>query len=155
LRTYGRQSMWIAATTLMAFAFAVTLAAVAGRAQGAKSQRTVWDGVYTEAQAQRGQAAYKQSCEGCHSDDLRGRGNAPSLIEESFAFQWGDLSVGDLRAKTQLMPSDRPGSLPLQAYIDIIAFVLQKNEMPAGQQELGIDVTTLKQIFITAKPAGK
>jgi hypothetical protein len=53
------------------------------------------------------------------------------------------------------MPSDRPGSLPLQTYIDIIAFVLQKNEMPAGQQELGTDVTALKQIFITAKPAGK
>ena len=40
-------------------------------------------------------------------------------------------------------------------YIDIIAFLLQKNDMPAGQQELATDVPTLKQIFITAKPAGK
>jgi len=136
----------------IALAFAVTLAAVAVGAQSSKAPRTVWDGVYSEAQAKRGQAAYTQSCEACHADDLRGRGNAPSLIEESFAFQWGDLSVADLFAKTQLMPSDRPGSLPLQTYIDIIAFLLEKNEMPAGQQELGTDVATLKQIFITAKP---
>jgi quinoprotein glucose dehydrogenase len=142
-------------STKLALVFAATLTAVVGGAQGAKAQRTVWDGVYTEAQAQRGQAAYKQSCEACHADDLRGRGNAPSLIEESFTFQWGDLSVADLFAKTQLMPSDRPGSLPLQTYIDIVTFLLQKNEMPAGPQELGTDVASLKQIFITAKPAAK
>ena len=138
-------------TTLMAVAFAVTFTAVAARAQGSTAQRTVWDAVYTEAQAQRGQAAYKQSCEACHADDLRGRGNAPSLIEESFAFQWGDLSVADLFAKVQLMPSDRPGSLPLQTYIDIIAFLLQKNTFPAGERELGFQQDALQQILITTK----
>ena len=146
------RSAWIACGIALLFAGHSTL--VAGLAQRPAGQRTVWDGVYTEAQAQRGETVYTQSCASCHSDDLRGQGSAPSLVEEAFASQWGDLSVADLFAKTRLMPLESPRSLPDQSYIDVVAFVLQKNEMPAGQKDLEIDVSVLKQIFITAKPAG-
>jgi len=114
-------------------------------------KRTVWDGVYTEAQAERGRSAYAQACASCHADDLRGKSTAPSLIEESFMFLWADMSVGDLFERTRLlMPSDRPGSLPPATYADIIAFIAQKNGFPAGA-ELGTDVGILKQILITEK----
>lgn len=114
--------------------------------------RTVWDRVYTEAQAARGQAGYMQACASCHADDLRGRGTAPALVEETFAFQWGDTSVGDLFARTKtLMPSDRPGSLSDQTYADILAFVLQSNTFPSGEQELDTDLAALKQIRIVIK----
>jgi len=113
--------------------------------------RTVWDGVYTEAQAERGRAGYMQTCVGCHRDDLRGDSTAPSLVGESFLFLWGDMEVGELSARIQkLMPPERPGSLPAQAYIDIIAFILQKNAFPAGTQELGSNPDSL-HIGITAK----
>ena len=112
--------------------------------------RTVWDGVYTDAQAERGRASYQQSCVGCHRDDLRGDNTAPSLVGESFTFLWGDMEVGELSARIQkLMPPERPGSLPAQTYIDIIAFILQKNGFPTGDVELGADAAG-QHILITA-----
>ena len=48
-------------------------------AQGAPSGGTVWDGVFTEAQASRGEAAYGRSCAVCHKEDLLGGGTAPAL----------------------------------------------------------------------------
>jgi S-disulfanyl-L-cysteine oxidoreductase SoxD len=128
----------------------VVAALIGARAQEPK--RTVWDGVYTAAQAERGGTAYAQACGSCHADDLRGRSTAPSLIEESFLFLWSDMSVGDLFERTRmLMPSDRPGSLPAGTYADIMAFIAQKNGFPPGTTELGTDVGALKQILITEK----
>ena len=116
------------------------------------TQDTVWDGVYTAQQALRGQAEYMKACASCHADDLRGKSTAPSLVEESFAFLWGDTSVGELLEKTQkLMPSDRPGSLPAETYRDIVAFILQSNKFPAGEQELASDPEALRKILITTK----
>lgn len=115
--------------------------------------RTVWDRVYTEQQAQRGRTEYMQACASCHGEDLRGRSTAPSLVEESFAFLWNDRSLGELLERTQtLMPSDRPNSLSSQSYRDIVAFVLEANKIPPGDQELDADAQALLQVFITAPP---
>jgi S-disulfanyl-L-cysteine oxidoreductase SoxD len=123
----------------------------AARGQDAKvtTARTVWDGVYTEEQAARGRNQYMQSCASCHARDLRGDSTAPSLIEESFSFQWGDATIGELldRIRT-LMPSDRPNSLSGQAYRDIVSFVLQSNKFPPGPKELDDDPDALRQILI-------
>jgi cytochrome c553 len=118
----------------------------------AAAERTVWDGIYTEQQAARGRTAYLQACASCHADDLRGKSTAPSLVEESFAFQWGDMSVGALLERTRtLMPLDRPNSLSSESYRDIVAFLLQSNKFPAGQDELESDPQALRQIPITMK----
>lgn len=94
--------------------------------------------------------AYQQACVACHREDLRGDNNAPSLVGESFMFLWGDMEVGELDAKIQkLMPPERPGSLPAQTYIDIVAFILQKNEFPAGTRELGADADSLHALITT------
>jgi mono/diheme cytochrome c family protein len=112
----------------------------------------VWDGVYTTAQADRGRAEYMSACVSCHAEDLRGKGTAPALAEESFAFQWDGTTVGELFTRTKtLMPSDRPGSLADQAYADIVAFLLRANAFPAGASELGPDPAELKQIRIVMK----
>jgi cytochrome c553 len=117
-----------------AFLMACCVALVAAQA------RTVWDRVYTDAQAERGRAAYQQNCVACHREDLRGDNTAPSLVGESFMFLWGDMEVGELSARVQkLMPPERPGSLPAQAYTDIVAFILQKNSFPPGDKELAVD----------------
>ena len=121
----------------------------------AAQTRTVWDGVYTDAQAERGRASYQQSCAACHREDLRGDSTAPSLVGESFTFLWGDMEVGELLARMQkLMPPERPGSLPPQTYIDIVAFMLQKNAFPAGSMELSADPAAL-HILITASRPGR
>ena len=124
-------------------------------AAGNQAARTVWDGVYTDAQSERGGMAYQQACVACHREDLRGDNTAPSLVGESFTFLWGDMEVGELSAKIQkLMPPERPGSLPAQTYSDIIAFILKKNLFPSGATELSSDADALR-ILITATRPGK
>ena len=114
--------------------------------------KSVWDGVYTEEQAQRGQATYLRECSSCHLDDLLGDGIAPALIGQSFGFRWHDLSVGDVIATIRTtMPEGAPASLSMQAYVDIAAYLLKVNQYPAGEEELERDVSTLDQIMIEAK----
>src|SRR6267378_7157138 len=108
-----RWLVWLTSVTLLACALAVNVIAQQ-RDQDAKATpgSTVWDGVYTGEQARRGQAEYNAACSSCHAEDLRGNGTAPSLVDESFSFLYGDTTVGELweRIRT-LMPSDRPNSL--------------------------------------------
>ncbi len=121
------------------------------QATQADVQRTVWDGVYTEEQAERGGVQYTESCAGCHAPDLRGNTTSPSLVGLSFAFLWGERTLGELFGNIQeLMPTDRPGSLSAQTYRDILAFILRANIYPTGTQELEAD--GLDQILITDKP---
>lgn len=116
-----------------------------------ENQRTVWDGVYSEEQAERGQVLYTESCAGCHAADLRGDNTSPSLVGMSFEFLWGGSTLGELFTRVQeRMPTDRPGSLSAQTYRDILAFVLRANSYPAGPEPLGDDV--LDHILITANP---
>jgi mono/diheme cytochrome c family protein len=142
------------AVIILWFAIVAAAAGAAGHAQpaGTNASRTVWDGVYTEAQGLRGEAQYKQSCASCHGQDLRGDGTAPSLLEESFAFLFDDLTLRELMDRVQRMPPDRPNSLPAQAYSDVLAFVLQSNKFPAGTQELAVEPDALDGIRITKKP---
>jgi len=139
---------WLANATLVVHATGRTPAQDARP----RSERTVWDGVYTEEQAQRGRTEYMQACASCHAEDLRGRSTAPSLVEESFAFQWSDTTVGELFERTRtLMPSDRPSSLSSQSYRDIVAFILQSNKFPPGEKELDADLEALRLILIITK----
>jgi cytochrome c553 len=114
--------------------------------------RTVWDGVYTAEQAARGRADYTKSCASCHAVDLRGSSTAPSLVEDSFAFLFGELTVGELYSRIcKLMPADRPGSLSVQSCRDITAFLLQSNSFPTGDNELDGDQAVMEQILIATK----
>jgi quinoprotein glucose dehydrogenase len=131
---------------------AVWLAAAAAvgptHAQGAGA--TVWDGVYSEAQAVRGQEQYDRSCAGCHGKDLGGSNTAASLVDESFAFLFEDMTLGEVLDRIRsIMPPDRPNSLSAESYCDIVAFLLKSNKMPAGARELTTDYDALNKIRIT------
>jgi mono/diheme cytochrome c family protein len=115
---------------------------------------TVWEKVYTAPQAARGKDAYLAECSACHSEDLGGSGYAPALKGSEFAAAWNDKTVGDFFDRIRrLMPPDSPGSLPADKYRDIIAYVLQSNGFPAGDQELSADRAALRAIRITAPPS--
>ena len=116
---------------------------------------TVWDRVFTEEQATRGQQSYQDNCEACHLESLVGDGYAAALVAEDFSIRWSGLSVDDLfTAIATAMPPGDPGGLSFQAYIDIVSYVLKVNDIPAGDTELPTDTEMLKQILITAKPEG-
>ncbi|MBT8148097.1 MAG: cytochrome c [Gammaproteobacteria bacterium] len=121
-------------------------------AGSAQQPVSIWDGIYNEAQAQRGADHYRARCASCHSADLRGNSNSPSLLGMSFMFVWEGRSVGELFEKMRAeMPTDQPGSLPTQAYIDVLAFILSSNEFPAGKSELAADQSLLNGIAITPR----
>src|SRR5579862_4114370 len=89
--------------------FLVSATASLGTAQTGKPHRTVWDGVYTEAQAARGAMAFGQSCGGCHV--LAAEGRAP-LAGDPFWKSFAQKTVGDLLEYVSTnMPNGTPGSL--------------------------------------------
>lgn len=124
----------------------------------AQPTKSVWDGVYTQAQADRGKTAYADQCASCHGADLTGGEMAPPLAGGEFMQGWDGLTVGDLfdRVRTS-MPQNAPGSLTPQQNVDILSFVLASNKFPAGATELPTEAAALKQIKVEAKktPAGQ
>ena len=115
--------------------------------QASASTRTVWDGVYTLAQAKRG-ALKSGLCTSCHGDGFDG-GSAPQLVGEAFLSRWEGKSVGDLFDLIRLtMPDDDPGALPREQYADLIAYILAVNKFPTGNAEIGTSIEPLKQVQI-------
>ncbi len=113
-----------------AAAAAVMLSAAA--ASGAQSA----EGTYTAAQAAAGRAVYEQACARCHQSNLQGSFEAPQLAGESFLQFWGDLSPRDLYDRTRSsMPPDED-ALADEAYVDVVAYLLQANGAPAGDAPL-------------------
>ena len=104
-----------------------------------QTPRTVLDGVYTDGQAKRGEAAYSMNCAGCHGEDLFGRAMGP-LRGEHFLDRWREdgLNVLFTHIRTK-MPANAAGSLGEATYLDILAYILQVNAFPAGTRELTAD----------------
>lgn len=120
-------------------------------AQEPPKKRSVWDGVYTEQQARRGEATYARACEACHGADLSGNPveEVPSLVWDAFLAQWSDRTVKELYdAVKRSMPRDAPGSLNARAYADVIAYVFQSNKIPSGAKELSLNPDAQAQIVI-------
>lgn len=122
----------------------------------AAQTKSQWDGVYTEAQAKRGEALYGQYCASCHGADLAGGEMAPSLTGGEFTANWNDLSLGDLYERFRIsMPQNAPGSLSRQQNSDILAYVLRKMNAPVGSAEVSTVTDELKGIkFLASKPGG-
>lgn len=99
--------------------------------------RTVWDGVYSEAQAERGRTAYARHCASCHAADLSGSLEARPLAGSRFMQDWSEDTVDTLYTRVRnLMPFDDPATLPDEIYLDSVAFILQYNGFPAGAGDL-------------------
>src|SRR5262245_41859767 len=114
-------------------------------AQGAKpTGPTVWDGVFTDAQADRATGTFSQNCERCHT--LTSQGTRP-LSGEKFWEGYTQKTVGDLLnfVKTN-MPNGQGGSLPAATYNDLVALILKSNGFPAGKTEVSPDTVATVQI---------
>jgi mono/diheme cytochrome c family protein len=132
-------------------------------------RNTIWGGVYSEAQARRGEQVFKTECSYCHKEDLSGGffddglGRAPALagkraFDSSFVDRWGGLTLADMISTiAATMPQKRPASLTLENYLDVASYLLSKNDVPAGISELPGDVNALSGIEIVPRrsmPAG-
>jgi len=113
----------------------VVIALAGGLATGlAQAPASVLDGVYTTAQAERGDAAYATYCSGCHEGQ---DADGPELTGRVFLDRWREDTLEPLFTfiKTR-MPGNLPGGLSEREYADIMAHILQANDFPAGEKEL-------------------
>src|SRR5262249_35038585 len=112
----------------------------------AAQSQTVRQGVYTDAQAARGQAIYKERCASCHGDALGGR-MGPALTGDDFVTVWSKEPLFELASKIRnTMPQTEPGALTWPQTADLVAYILQSGKFPAGRSELRGDEEALKQI---------
>jgi mono/diheme cytochrome c family protein len=106
---------------------------------------TVWDGVFTDAQADRAAGTFSQNCERCHT--LASQGTRP-LTGDKFWEGYTQKTVGDLLTfvKTN-MPNGQGGSLPATTYNDLVALILKSNGFPPGKAELTPETVAGVQII--------
>jgi mono/diheme cytochrome c family protein len=118
----------------------------------AAGSRSARDGVFTKAQATRGQAAYREDCAKCHSENLAGGESSPSLVGDEFIKKWYGKTANDLFELTRkTMPADDPGHLSRRQYTDLLAYMLSANDYPAGEKELDSSAEALSDIRIEAR----
>ncbi|MBF8299891.1 MAG: Quinoprotein glucose dehydrogenase [Acidobacteria bacterium] len=118
----------------------------------AQANRTVADGVYSDRQAQRGQAVYDLQCRACHGATLAGE-LGPPLAGTDFLRVWDTLPLADLVDKIQhTMPATSPGTLSRAQATDIVAYLLKVSAFPTGPAELRAD-DTLKQTALVGPTA--
>ena len=106
-----------------------------------QDKTSVRSGVYTAAQAGRGQAIYKSKCASCH---------APGYFtdEQLYANYAGQPLFELFDVISDSMPEDNPGSLKKEEYADVIAYILQLNKFPTGAAELPTDKDALSAILM-------
>jgi mono/diheme cytochrome c family protein len=145
--------------TLVACVLVLVTAMSSLAQEPAVQERSVWEGVYSQAQAQRGATIFGQACLACHASkpgEVAGHGPAPSLIGEDFTFRWTDSSIADIfDTIRQTMPEAAPNSLSAAEYAALTAYILQLNGYPSGTDEIDpAQREALQLIYIEEAPAG-
>src|SRR5262245_10002933 len=113
---------------------------------------SVWSGVYTSAQATRGGELYRARCTECHGDDLEGREQAPPLAGGAFGQRWDGATLKKLFERMEQMPPGDPKArLAPKQSVDVLAFLLSVNNIPAGSKPLVEDKDALAAIKYTSQ----
>jgi mono/diheme cytochrome c family protein len=125
----------------------------------ARATASIWDGVFTAAQARRGQTVYPGPCGTCHGRRLNGAPDDPDMFSTppiggaKFLRNWNGRTLAALFAYTRAtMPASNPGFLTDQEFVDIIAYMLSIGGLPAGRDELEPDPQALARIVIRQTP---
>ena len=100
---------------------------------------------YTTAQAERGKAAYNTSCALCHGANLDDGEFGPSLKGNRFRDGWvGKTALELFDYTSRTMPSAAPNSLGAATYADLLAYILQNNDVAPSAQAFPIDAVALQ-----------
>ena len=117
----------------------------------AQTPPPIWEGVYTEAQAERGRTVVANHCSECHHDDLSG-GEGPALVGNTFMLKWEMQSVEQLFHKIRdTMPEVGNTDVTEAQKLDTVAYILQQNGFPAGTRELTDTKNTLAGLRLLPK----
>ena len=114
--------------------------------------KTVLDGVFSEAQAKRGEAAYAANCGVCHGADLEGI-SAPELKGTHFLERWREDMLDTIYNYIKdNMPQGRAldaPRIPDTDYLDILTHILSVNGYRAGASDLAADL--LEKVMLVGK----
>lgn len=112
---------------------------------------------FTAAQATAGQQTYAQNCASCHGANLDDGEFGPPVKSPEFRQAWFGRSADVLFEKVEAMPPARPASLGDQRYAEVMAYLLQQNQLAAGDKPLPSDLAALRGILLpgfTGGPSG-
>jgi len=102
---------------------------------------TTSDGIFTLAQAGRGHTLFRGTCSECH--------DAVDWTDAGFRARWEEQSVFRLWYYiNDRMPYDDPWSLSRQEVTDVLAYILQLNDLPPGATELATDDDSIDDYWI-------
>jgi mono/diheme cytochrome c family protein len=105
---------------------------------------TTQDGAFTAAQADRGRLVYEESCVNCHELEFY----------EATMPAWQNASVAELfDALSATMPSENPGGLADEQYLDVLAYIFSIMGSPAGDVELDLVTMTSIEIVLSQTAA--
>lgn len=137
---------------LASVALAATTVGSVLQAQDSDTLVSVWDGVYTTAQAARGKATFDVSCSRCHNSDLSGSERGPTLTGDKFQSNWMDGSVEALFSFIRdQMPQGSANIVSDDSKADVLAYILQRNSFPPGKTELPANGARLDTMQILQK----
>ncbi|ADO43712.1 c-type cytochrome [Ketogulonicigenium vulgare] len=122
-------------------------------AAAAGAATSIYDGVYTAAQAEAGQAAWMTSCASCHGPTARGSSGGPRVIGPVINNKYADKPLLDYFNYTRdNMPMGAPHSLSDDTYVEIVAFILQSHGAEPGETELTSDEALLGSLMMGRNP---
>lgn len=107
-----------------------------------QEMKSVKAGVYSAAQADRGQVLFRAKCASCHAPN---RFTDADLFHKVYAGKplWELFDV-----ISDSMPEDDPGGMKPEEYADVIAYLLKLNGFPAGQDDLPTSKDALGAILM-------
>jgi mono/diheme cytochrome c family protein len=131
----------------------VALRVAHAQVQGAGGTDPIWKGVYSPAQAEKGEATYVAMCSRCHNPDLSGgqvgAERAPALGGDKFLSRWESNSVDRLfHTIRETMPRTTPGVLTDESALVLVAYILKYNGFPAGSVPLAASATLETLVFV-------
>jgi alcohol dehydrogenase (cytochrome c) len=105
-------------------------------------------GTFTEDQFERGEALYNEQCALCHGVELESAA-APALIGPTFRKTWSPLGAnvaGLYKRISTTMPPRQGGALQESQYLDLLAYLLGRNNVLQGNEALKNDFDYLSAI---------
>ena len=121
---------------------ATPVAAVAPAPPAPVAATTIWDGVYTSEQADRGELVARQVCFACHGQR--------DWVTPVMIPIWSGRPILDFYDNLMFtMPYDNPASLSREQYADVLSYILELNGVPAGSTPLPANARGLGEIQVT------